>query len=187
MSLFSVSSLVITILSITVLSDGINGPEGCCQLKLETIELGDDLPKDYILAGVMDGVNQAYAVLNNGFGIKSDNRSIGANWMWHYFYPNRTDYNILTNPNKCDIKWYITSKDEEPKPDMSCCYFPESKLIRSNPPLTKLFGRWKNSTTGEITPGEYFSDGNLFVYPVNPDGSSYHRPWAGTEILYVHC
>lgn len=173
----------------TRLHDG--WPDNCCRLESTQMNFGGMLPEDYVSAGKSLGQQFAY-VINPKYDaamiFKSERPDLPPFYPYNHCkkYNNLTSYEILTNPNKCELSYYKLRYDAEEFNNLTGHLFPNERKFA--PALAGYyFGRYKfadNLTAPAFHRGDYTFGCSLNTSTTaTVVGSSS----AGHEILTVKC
>ena len=153
-------------------------PNSCCQLEWEDIYQGQDLPKDYVLAGYYNGYKGAFTVSKLPSTAIKFNGYSSPDWRCKDTAGIPTGpWPILVNPNQCVLGWDKIKYRQAPKPNQGKWFFPNVDYHPS---------------------GGFARHGNT---PARIDGTGYARPayslcWQwyhydpntyNIELLYVDC
>ena len=173
-------------------------PDRCCRLKYVNHTLGDPLPDDAVIWGVMNGKRYAYTVYAHGFGHMgyiSEDPNERPYILYNSTYacdrivdPSVKSVVLLRNPKKCTIRWYTSPKSNPKHPKSPNFYFLNETLVAPtfNPPGTFFY----HSSLGRIQyKGTYrpgYNEYKGFTYFCEDD--TYHRwGYEGFEIMGINC
>lgn len=158
-------------------------PDDCCQLEWEEIRLGEELPKDSVIAGTFSKKKWAYMRDHdphwntNGTAVKSEDVNQKPHLLGHATYERSTIYPILVNPNRCIMGWYTTKSHGEKLPKNDHWFIPTHQQSE--------FGEFSKRRS---TPGRILPDGSFIsMFTLNSGITWQEKNGAGVDVLYVDC
>lgn len=172
-------------------------PPYCCQLNLSSVPQGQLLPDDAVIGGIVDGKRWGYAVdrdqQNPGILAMSerydeDPVQLRPEVQCEAVAP-RSEFEVLTNPNKCSIGWYTTRYENEKFINPAGVSMNGKKIFL--PAYKGFFFATHNDTYHEYLMPAAFNNGETSAC-YNSTGADvphlrYRGIAAGTHVMYVDC
>ena len=150
-------------------------PSYCCPLEWVNMTQGEELPKDWIRAGTFLGRNFAFSRGAKGHEVTAVKSSRKDEPPYAFGFSTSNPFPILTNPNKCHIDWYETTRGLHfPQPNEEI-FFPSTGYTQ--------YGSYAHF---QGRPGMMDYSGDFFNIMTSLSSYDWYKS-GGVKVMFVDC